>query len=133
MREHVKCLHHVGIPTRDMDATIRFYTDLGAEIYFQKMDQEAGEPIRVVIFDFYGIKVEAYERRVTAGQPGAIDHIAFQVTGIEELYRKVRESGYTLMKDCAGNVQPTTYWPQDIRWFIVIGPNGEKVEFSEIK
>ena len=83
MREHVKCLHHVGIPTRDMDATIRFYTDLGAEIYFQKMDQEAGEPIRVVIFDFYGMKVEAYERRVTAGQPGAIDHIAFQVTGIE--------------------------------------------------
>lgn len=52
MREHVKCLHHVGIPTRDMDATVRFYTDLGAEVYFQKLDQEAGEPIRVVIFDF---------------------------------------------------------------------------------
>ena len=61
MREHVKCLHHVGIPTRDMDATVRFYTDLGAEVYFQKLDQEAGEPIRVVIFDFYGMKVEAYE------------------------------------------------------------------------
>lgn len=133
MREHVKSLHHIGIPTRDMEATVKFYTDLGAEIYFDKMDQEAGAPIRVVIFDFCGIKIEAYERKATAAQPGAIDHIAFEVADIEALYRKARDGGYRIFEDCAGGVQPTTYWPQDIRWFIVIGPNGEKVEFSEIK
>ncbi len=83
--------------------------------------------------DLFSKNGSGSRRRVTAGQPGAIDHIAFQVTGIEELYRKAREGGYTLMEDCAERVQPTTYWPQDIRWFIVIGPNGEKVEFSQIE
>ncbi len=133
MREHIKGLHHIGIPTRDMEATVKFYTNLGAEIYFDKIDQEDGQPVRVVIFDFYGIKIEAYERKNASGQPGAIDHIAFEAADIITLYQKAKESGCVMMEDCAEHVQPTTYWPQDIRWFIVVGPNGEKVEFSEIK
>lgn len=131
MREFVKGLHHVGIPVKDMDATVEFYESLGATVYFSKEDTEEGEPIRVVIFEFGGIYIETYERKVTAEKEGAIDHLAFQVSNIDEIYQLAKDRGYTLMSDCSESIQPTTYWPGKVRWFIIIGPNGEKLEFCE--
>lgn len=131
MREFVKGLHHVGIPVKDMDETIKFYRSLGAAVYSEKEDVDEGEPIRVVIFEFCGIYIETYERKITAGKEGAIDHLAFQVSNIDEMYQRAKDKGYKLMSDCSENIQPTTYWPGKIRWFIIIGPNGEKLEFCE--
>lgn len=131
MKEFVKGLHHTGIPVKDMDATIEFYESLGASVYSSKKDIEGGAPIRVVIFEFGGIYIETYERKVTAGKEGAIDHLAFRVSNIDEMYRLAKEKGYHLMSDCSKEIQSTTYWPGKIRWFIIIGPNGEKIEFCE--
>lgn len=131
MKKFVKGLHHAGIPVKDMDATIKFYESLGASVYFSKEDEEEGEPIRVVIFQFGGIYIETYERKETAGKEGAVDHLAFQVSNIDEIYQRAKEKGYRLLEDCSAEIQPTTYWPGRTRWFIIIGPNGEKLEFCE--
>lgn len=131
MKEYIKGLHHVGLPTTKMDDTLRFYMDFGAYILQEKMDEDEGKPIRVVLLQFCGLIIECYERREMAGIPGAFDHLAFQVEDIEKMYELAKEKGYRFMDDCKDSIQPTSYWPGDTRWFIVYGANGEKIEFCQ--
>ncbi len=129
LKGFVEGLHHVGIPTCDMAGTVRFYTDLGGEIIFEKDDVDEGRPIQVKLFRFHGMLIECYERATTAGVAGAVDHLAFQVHDIERMYALCKEKGYRLMEDCAEQIGYSTYWPRGAQWFIVYGPNGEKIEF----
>lgn len=131
MKEYIEQLHHIGIPTMRMDDTIAFYTSLGAQIIYEKMDEDEGKPIRVVLFRLCDVVIECYERTKTVCMPGAIEHIAFQVKDIEKMYREVKEKGYRLMDECKEEIQSTTYWPGDTKWFIIYGPNEEKIEFSQ--
>ena len=131
MQERIRGLHHVGLPTDCMDETIAFYQSFGAKIIFEKMDEDGGRPIRVTLLDFAGLVVECYERTETPKNTGAIEHLAFRVEGVEELYRICKEKGYEMMADCAESIGISTYWPKNARWFIVYGPNREKIEFCQ--
>jgi len=133
MKEYIMGLHHVGIPTNKMDETIKFYSQFGAKIIFEKEDSFEGKPIRVVLIDFAGTVLEFYERDQIAGKAGALEHIAFSAVNIEKLYALAKENGCSFMEDCANEVQSSSYWPKPVKWFIVYGVNGEKIEFSEEK
>lgn len=128
MKECLKGLHHIGLPTSNMKGTIDFYTKLGGEIVFDKMDEFEGRPIRVVHIMLASLKIEVYERSVLAGVKGAIDHIAFEVNDIEAAFRRAKELGLTFFEE---KIAHSTYWPGNARWFIVIGCNGEWVEFCQ--
>ena len=127
--KNIQALHHVGLPTSDMKGTVEFYTSLGGRVVFEKDDVEAGKPILVKHIDFHGLLLECYERDVTAQCPGAFDHLAVRVEDIDGMYALCKEKGYQLFEDCAEEIGFSTYWPRGTRWFILIGPNGEKVEF----
>lgn len=124
-------LHHIGIPTADIDATIGFYSNFGAEIIFEKVDSFEENPIRVVLMAFANVVLELYERSQTALIAGAMDHLAFKVQDIDGLYRIAKEKGLKLMQDCSEEIQVSTYWPDSTRWFIIYGINNEKIEFCE--
>ncbi len=131
MKNYIHGLHHIGMPTTCIEKTVDFYKSFGAEIVFEKMDEDNGKPIRVILMKFCNILMELYERMETVGISGTIDHLAFEVEDIDTLFEIVREQGYTLMEDCKGSVQLSTYWPKGTRWFIVIGVNSEKIEFCQ--
>jgi len=131
MKSYIHGLHHIGIPTKHIEKTVNFYKAFGAEIVFEKMDEDNNKPIRVVLMKFCNILIEMYERMEIAEISGAIDHLAFEVEDIYNLFEIARKQGYTLMKDCKDSVQLSTYWPKGTRWFIVIGVNGEKIEFCQ--
>lgn len=131
MKEYIKGLHHIGIPTQDMDETIKFYLSFGADIIFKKEDTYEGKPIRVVLMKFFDVILELYERKETACITGAIEHLAFSVKNIDKMYKIAKEKEYNFMSDCINNVQMSTYWPNPTQWFIVYGVNGEKIEFCQ--
>lgn len=131
MENYVQALHHIGIPTTGMDETIRFYEAFGAKVIYSKMDENEGHPIRVTLMDFAGAVIECYERDNTPKSVGALDHIAFRVDNLEDMYRVCKEKGYRLMTDCAKQIGTSSYWPKPIKWFIVYGPNEEKIEFCQ--
>ncbi|MDD3212591.1 MAG: VOC family protein [Eubacteriales bacterium] len=131
MKELIRGLHHIGLPTSCMDETIAFYQSFGATVKFQKTDVYEGKPIRVTLLQWLDVVVECYERSETAQAPGAFDHLAFQTQNIEEMYRVCKEKGYNFMEDCASQLGESSYWPTNTRWFILIGPNGEKIEFCQ--
>lgn len=128
MKEFLCGVHHIGLPTNNMDETIAFYQKLGAQTVFEKTVQEAGKPIRVVHLRLADLLIEAYERDEISGVAGAVDHVAIQVNDIDAVYKRVKEMGLTLMVDEIGISE---YWPNPTRWFFVIGCNGERIEFEQ--
>lgn len=128
LKRFVRGFHHYGLPTRDMDATVAFYQKLGAEIVFEATVLEAGKPCRVVHLRVADLYVEAYERDEIAGAPGAIDHIAVSTDDIEGAFAEAKRLGLPFAKEEIG---VSDYWPGTARWFHLIGPSGERVEFAQ--
>ena len=115
-------LQHVGIPTNDIAKTIAFYEALGFRIVHRKDNR--GED--VAFLKMGDLVLEIYQNHKAVGISGAIDHIALNVTDVEEA-RRIADG---LKLDVIEEGQ-LPFWENGVRYFTVRGPNGEKVEFNQ--
>ena len=115
-------LQHVGIPTNDIAKTIAFYEALGFRIVHRKDNR--GED--VAFLKMGDLVLETYQNHKAAGISGAIDDIALNVTDVEEA-RRIADG---LKLDVIEEGQ-LPFWENGVRYFTVLGPNGEKVEFNQ--
>lgn len=120
-------IQHFGIPTNDIEKTIAFYNGLGFETVLRTTNVEEDEP--VAFLRLKNLVIEAYQNCCAAGVPGAIDHVAIDVIDIEAVFETVRACGYTMLDD---NIQFLPFWTRGVRFFTILGPNSEKVEFSQM-
>ena len=60
---------------------------------------------------------------------GRIDHIAFDVDDIEETYTLLKSEGYSIVED-----KPVylAFWEKGCKYFNILGPGGERLEFCQI-
>ena len=119
-------LQHVGLPTNDLKATIAFYEGLGFETVYQVKNEAAGED--VAFLRLKNLTIEAYENGQAAMQSGAIDHIAIDVSDVEAAYRLAQEQGYQIVSN---GVEFLPFWQNGVKFFILLGPNQERVEFNQ--
>lgn len=119
-------LQHVGLPTNDLKATIAFYESLGFETVYQVRNEAAGED--VAFLRLKNLTIEAYENGRAAMQSGAIDHIAIDVVDVEAAYRLAQEQGYQIVSN---GVEFLPFWQKGVKFFILLGPNQERVEFNQ--
>ena len=119
-------LQHVGLPTNDLKATIAFYESLGFETVYQVKNEAAGED--VAFLRLKNLTIEAYENGRAAMQSGAIDHIAIDVDDVEAAYRLAQEQGYRIVSN---GVEFLPFWQNGVKFFILLGPNQERVEFNQ--
>ena len=119
-------LQHVGLPTNDLKATIAFYESLGFETVYQVKNEPAGED--VAFLRLKNLTIEAYENGRAAMQSGAIDHIAIVVSDVEAAYRLAQEQGYQIVSN---GVEFLPFWQNGVKFFILLGPNQERVEFNQ--
>lgn len=118
-------IQHIGLPTNDMKKTIEFYEALGFEI----ATRHDNEGVDVVFLTLGNICVETYENGEAKGCHGAIDHIALDVDDIEKTWKEVIAAGFTPVES---EIQALPFWANGVRFFNILGPNGEKVEFGQI-
>lgn len=124
--EHVNGLQHLGLPTGDLDKTIAFYESLGFTQAHNTVNPNTGE--RVCFLSCRGLCIETYECAAPAGRAGAIDHFALNVDDVEAAWEAVRAAGYSPVEEA---IQFLPFWEKGVRFFNLVGPNGEKVEFSQ--
>lgn len=122
---YVTGVQHLGLPTNDLKATLEFYQKIGFEIAHQA-DNE-GTP--VVFLRLGNVCVETYENGQAVGCCGAIDHVALDVTDVEKAWDAALEAGLTPIEK---EIVFLPFWENGVRFFNVWGPNGEKVEFSQV-
>ena len=119
-------LQHVGLPTNDLQKTLAFYEGLGFETVYQVKNEAAGED--VAFLRLQGLTLEVYENGKAAMEFGAIDHLAIDVTDVEAAYRLAQEQGYEIVSD---GVEFLPFWNNGVKYFILLGPNRERIEFNQ--
>lgn len=119
-------IQHIGIPTGDYEKTVSFFKSLGFKEAYTRVNEQKQ---KMAFLKLKNIIIETYERDDTAMEPGAIDHIAIDVSDIEAAYDEVRKLGYTAVED---GIKELPLWEHGVRWFTIVGPNKEKVEFNQM-
>lgn len=125
--EFASGLQHVGLPTNDMDKTIAFYEGLGFANVYETVNEAARE--RVAFLRLGSLTIEAYENGQAAMVSGAIDHIAVDVKDIEGCYAQAQQQGYEIVSN---GIEALPFWERGVRFFIILGPNKERIEFNEM-
>lgn len=126
IRTKITGIQHVGVPTDDIQKSILFYKGLGFGIVWQTINEQYGTS--VVFLQLGNLIMEVYENKQASMKSGAIDHIALNVTDIGAVFSKIKELGYEMLDD---NIRFLPFWEYGVRFFTIIGPNKEKIEFCE--
>lgn len=61
---------------------------------------------------------------------GAINHISLNTTDIEKAFSAAKEQGLRLVNDEIQSIP--SFWDRGIRFFNILGPNEETIEFCHI-
>lgn len=118
-------LQHIGVPTNDMEQTLAFYQSLGFTLAHRTVNN--GET--VCFLRLQNLCIETYENGQAVGKAGALDHVALDVDDVEKTWSAVKAAGYAPLEE---EIQSLPFWERGVRFFNILGPNGEKVEFSQI-
>ena len=119
-KENVTGIQHLGIPTEDIKKTVDFYHGLGFETIWSNET--------VAFLQLGTLVIETYLADETVKKAGAIDHVALNVKDVEAAWRDAQACGYET-EDTEINFLP--FFEKGVRFFTIIGPNREKVEFNQ--
>lgn len=120
-------LAHVGIPTDDLENSIQFWQSLGfKEIGRFTMEDQKHE---VTFMRADHLIIEIWNSDPAVHQTGAINHISLNVSDADEAFKAAKLNGYKIKEN---EVQHLDYWQNGIKYFNIIGPNDEIIEFCEI-
>ena len=115
-------LQHIGVPTNDLDRTIDFYISLGFEVAHRAANGDE----QVAFLRLGDLTIETYQNFRAVGQPGAVDHIAINVTDVDQARRIADAMGLEVIEE--GQLP---FWDNGVRYFTILGPNREKLEFNQ--
>lgn len=85
---------------------------------FRTINAEANE--KVAFMRLNGLTLEIYENRSAVMSYGAVDHIALNVTSVDEAFEFVNESGLNNTKD---SIHFLPFWENGVKFFTIEGPN----------
>ena len=124
-KQYCTGVQHIGLPTLDMAATLAFYQGLGFTIAYETVNRGC----RVVFLRLGSLTIETYESPDAVQSVGAIAHVALNVTDVDAVWKLANQAGLRLLDP---EIRFLPFWEKGTRFFNVLGPNGEIVEFSQI-
>lgn len=116
---------HIGIPTANVQGSIDFYKTLG----FKLATRHDVEGRDFAFMQLGNLLIELIPTDTPAMLNGAVDHFCLDVKHIDELYAKLKAAGYNMVDD---HVNEIPFWENGAKYFFILGPNQERIEFCEI-
>ncbi len=120
-------LAHIGIPVKSAANSLSFYSRLGFREIFRADPAETGFPVIFVrcgdgpVLELYQIPEQA------CGAPGAVNHFALEVSDIEAAFAAARDAG--LLPE-GETIHSMPVFENGVRFFMIDGPDGERIEFN---
>ncbi|WP_314000750.1 VOC family protein [uncultured Paenibacillus sp.] len=124
----VKKIEHVGLMVKEIERSVRFYTETLGMKHLRTMTHTNGV-IRLAFLAFPGADetvlelIEGYNAELPA--EGKVHHIAFTVDGLDAEVERIR-SLHVPLRD-----SEITPLPDGSRYFFFYGPDGELLELFE--
>lgn len=125
IKDYLKGIQHIGIPTRHFEETKAFYEKLGFEAVHEPDPEKVGQ--RIMFLQLQDLVLEFYEDEETR-RDGAINHIAMDCSDIEAAYEEAGKLGLRIVSK---GIEALPCWKNGIRFFIFEGPNGERLEIDQ--
>ena len=124
-----RALDHIGLACSDVVAAKDWYCrTLGFRV-IGEFDCGIGHPVFFV--QNGSVTYEMYQDDgLPADARGKIEHISYASADIEADYRFCVEQGYTVTT--AGIEALPTFWAHGCRYFKILSPTGEQVEFNQV-
>jgi lactoylglutathione lyase len=124
-------LQHIGLPVTEIHRSQLFYESLGFQCVMKNTFIHEDEEGQVVMMKYKDIILELYQMPIPDKdrKDGKIDHIAFDVSNIDETYLLLKEGGFSPIE-----MEPVylPFWKKGCKYFYILGPDGERLEFCEI-
>lgn len=127
MSDFTTDLQHSGMPAKDLDETIEFYTK---KMGFELVGVFPNGKNRCAFLRYGHLTIETWEGDPVAMKDGAINHWAFDTPDIEAAFENAKAIGLELKDKEIQSI--STFWKNGIRYFNVYGPNRETIEFCQI-
>ena len=136
MKLKIKNIQHIGIPITNLDQSEKFYESLGFTTVMTSTFIHNGEQGQVKMMKSGKIIMELYQmpevelKEIRSRKNGHIDHIAFDVAeDIDKLFKKLKNTGFSIDEN-----EPVflPFWANGCKYFNLIGPDGERLEFCKI-
>ena len=115
-------LQHIGIPTNNLNETINFYVSLGFEVAHRTANGDE----QVAFLRLGDLTIETYQNFKAVHMNGAVDHIAINVTDVDEARRIADAMKLEVIEE--GQLP---FWENGVKYFTILGPNREKLEFNQ--
>jgi lactoylglutathione lyase len=128
-------LQHVGIPVTDLKASQEFYQNLGFITVMEAPFDFQDEKGKCIMMKMKSLTMELYEfpaselQQIRNRNDGHIDHIAFDVTDIDDTFAMLKSAGHNIVEESPVFLK---FWTNGCRYFNIIGLNGERLEFNQI-
>jgi hypothetical protein len=125
MKLNATGIQHLGVPTQDIEKTIEFYLSLGFDMMWRAAPDSG---YNVAFLKLHNLVVETYASDEVSYKSGAIDHVAINVQDIEAAFDFCKAANYEMV-DAEINFLP--FLADGVRYFTILGPNKERVEFNQ--
>ncbi|MCD6355939.1 MAG: VOC family protein [Anaerolineaceae bacterium] len=136
LQGNVDGFQHLAFFVTDIERSKKFYKEFG---FVEKLVDEIPldpEPVKLAFIDLNGFTLELVElpgemrNQVAAREDGHIDHVALNVKDIDKAYAELTAAGFKVLEEDAPVFLPL--WENGTKYFTIRGPDGEKIEISQI-
>lgn len=127
-------IQHIGIPVTELSRSLIFYQKLGFEIAMDTLFDHQRQQGRCVMLKKGEIMLELYQFTgqdldIRQRLDGHVDHVAFDVPDIEQAFEILNKNGF---KPVEPRPVYLPFWQSGCRFFNILGPDGERLEFNQI-
>jgi lactoylglutathione lyase len=132
---NITAIQHVGVPVTNIQVSENFYSDLGFENVMQAKFIHNNEEGVCIMMQQGNIIMELYQMpqnelvAIAARKDGHIDHVAFDVDDIDKTFALLSGAGYNIIESAPVQLN---FWKNGCKYFNIIGPDGERIEFNQV-
>ncbi|VGO22673.1 VOC family protein [Pontiella sulfatireligans] len=135
LKSNFNGIQHIGVPVTDIERSRVFYTRLGFISAMDRSFEHNGDSGQCSMMKRDSVIMELYQmppaelEEIRQRGNGRIDHVTFDVDDIDQAFAELKDAGFEIEEDAPVFID---FWDNGTKYFMVAGPDGERLEFNQI-